>query len=98
MGDDLGTREEETGPVAASASVWIVDRILRVHLLQCREVARGEVAILQLVVARDAHQGLRSSRVLGHQLKLTPDTRYQQRHHYINYFLRQCNFLSSTPI
>lgn len=28
MGDDLGTREEETGPVAASASVWIEDRLV----------------------------------------------------------------------
>lgn len=27
MGDDLGTREEETGPVAASASVWIPIRL-----------------------------------------------------------------------
>lgn len=29
MGDDLGTREEETGPVAVSASVWIADRLVR---------------------------------------------------------------------
>ena len=29
MGDELGTREEETGPVAASASVWIADRLVR---------------------------------------------------------------------
>lgn len=29
MGDDLGTREEETGPVAATASVWIADRLVR---------------------------------------------------------------------
>lgn len=45
MGDDLGTREEETGPVAATASVWIVDRLVRpfcppliapISLLDCK--------------------------------------------------------------
>lgn len=45
MGDDLGTREEETGPVAASASVWIADRLARhfclpsiapISLLDCK--------------------------------------------------------------
>lgn len=45
MGDDLGTREEETGPVAASASVWIADRLARpfcpplmvsISLLNCK--------------------------------------------------------------
>lgn len=29
MGDDLGTRKEETSPVAASALVWIADRLVR---------------------------------------------------------------------
>lgn len=45
MGDDLGTREEETGPVAATASVWIVKRLVRpfcppliapISLLDCK--------------------------------------------------------------
>lgn len=45
MGDDLGTREEETDPVAASASVWIADRLVRpfclpsialISLLNCK--------------------------------------------------------------
>lgn len=45
IGDDLGTREEETGPVAASASVWIADRLARpfcppsiapISLLDCK--------------------------------------------------------------
>ncbi len=45
MGDDLGTREEETGPVAASPSVWIADRLVRpfclpsiapISLLNCK--------------------------------------------------------------
>lgn len=45
IGDDLGTREEETGSVAASASVWIADRLLRlfcppsialIFLLNCK--------------------------------------------------------------
>lgn len=45
MGDDLGTREEETGPVAASASVWIADRLAKpfclpliapIFLLDCK--------------------------------------------------------------
>lgn len=45
MGDDLGTREEETGPVAASASVWIPNRLARlfcppsialISLLNCK--------------------------------------------------------------
>lgn len=45
MGDDLGTREEETGPVAATASVWIADRLARpfcppsialISLLDCK--------------------------------------------------------------
>ena len=45
MGDDLRTREEETGPVAATASVWIVDRLARpfclpsiapISLLNCK--------------------------------------------------------------
>lgn len=43
MGDDLGTREEETDPVAAS--VWIADRLARpfclpsiapISLLNCK--------------------------------------------------------------
>lgn len=46
MGDDLGTREEETGPVAASALVWIADRLVRpfclpsiapISLLNCKK-------------------------------------------------------------
>lgn len=45
MGDDLGTREEETGPVTASASVWIPNRLVRpfclpsiapISLLNCK--------------------------------------------------------------
>lgn len=45
MGDELGTREEETGPVAASALVWIADRLVRlfcppsialIFLLNCK--------------------------------------------------------------
>lgn len=45
MGDDLGTREEETDPVAATASVWIADRLARpfclpsitpISLLNCK--------------------------------------------------------------
>lgn len=45
MGDDLGTRKEETGPVAATASVWIVERLVRpfclpsiapISLLDCK--------------------------------------------------------------
>lgn len=45
MGDDLGIREEETGPVAATASVWIADRLARpfslpsiapISLLNCK--------------------------------------------------------------
>lgn len=45
MGDDLGTREEETDPVAATASVWIADRLVRsfcppsiapIFLLNCK--------------------------------------------------------------
>lgn len=45
MGDDLETREEETGPVAATASVWIADRLARpsclpsiapISLLNCK--------------------------------------------------------------
>lgn len=45
MGDDLGTREEETESVAASASVWIADRLVRpfclpsitpISLLDCK--------------------------------------------------------------
>lgn len=45
MGDDLGTRKEETGPVAASASVWIANRLARafcppsmgpISLLNCK--------------------------------------------------------------
>lgn len=45
MGGDLRTREEETGPVAASASVWIADRLVRpfclpsiapISLLNCK--------------------------------------------------------------
>ena len=45
MGDDLGSREEETGPVAASASAWIADRLARpfclpsiapIFLLNCK--------------------------------------------------------------
>lgn len=45
MGDDLGTREEETDPVAASASAWIADRLARpfslpsiapISLLDCK--------------------------------------------------------------
>lgn len=45
MEDDLGTREEEIGPVAASASVWIPNRLARpfcppsialISLLNCK--------------------------------------------------------------
>lgn len=45
MEDDLGTREEETGPVPATASVWIADRLVRpfclpsiapISLLNCK--------------------------------------------------------------
>ena len=45
MGDDLGTREEETGPVAASPSAWIPNRLARpfcppsitpISLLNCK--------------------------------------------------------------
>lgn len=45
MGDDLGIREEETGSVAASASVGIADRLVRpfwppsiapISLLNCK--------------------------------------------------------------
>lgn len=45
MGDDLGIREEETGPVAATASVWIADRLAKpfclpsiapIFLLNCK--------------------------------------------------------------
>ena len=45
MGDDLWTREEETCPVAATASVWIPNRLARpfclpsitpISLLNCK--------------------------------------------------------------
>lgn len=45
MGDDLGTREEETESVAVSALVWIADRLVRpfclpsitpISLLDCK--------------------------------------------------------------
>lgn len=45
MEDDLGTREEVTGPVAATASVWIADRLVKpfclpsiapISLLNCK--------------------------------------------------------------
>lgn len=45
MGDDFGTREEETAPVAASALVWIADCLVRpfcppsialISLLNCK--------------------------------------------------------------